>query len=582
MDFSILSDMLHAEPPVSFREFVSGEDYCGNHDLFEYWYKKDEEVLPSCSELILDGSIGSGKTWYSNYKMAYKVYCLFMQGRPQKVLGLADETEIFVLYFSVSLKMAQKSGYQNLYNIFAGCKWFQKYHPIDTSKKSSIEFVNDHFHIDYASSESHQIGLTIWGFILDEANFRSGGVGTGVVSEYEEVTLLYRQLLDRLTSRFSMPDGSVNAFSILISSASYQSSFVEKRKEESKDLPSTHVITSVSYEVKPWKFSKETFEVFIGAGQMDACIVEDEDHKQRILNVVGLSGTGQEDKFFRKVPINLRTAFSSNIVLALQNHCGVPTNIKGAFMSNPKNLYQSFVGEDVIPPIFRSFKIQASTADNTEILDYFLPENVRFAERPHSIFLDLSVQHDTCAISCWRYDGKENGLDMHTRVFMLEIIPPEYPNQTKISKVQNFIIQLGKYLNVAAFASDNFQSQQLRQEILAEMRLPDTRISVDSSDVPHLHWLRALVEGRIREHKNDTLIREVSECVHDWSKHKVLRNKNSSDDVLQAEVGGFFLSDTYAKQSASVGDLYETTKVNLVGGQPINKVLKQLGYQSFR
>ncbi len=581
MDLTILSDILHVEPPVSFREFVSGKDYCNNQELFEYWYTKDEDVPNNCSELILDGSIGSGKTWYSNFKMAYKVYCLFMQGKPQKVLGLADGTEIFILYFSVSLKMAEKSGYKNLYNIFASCKWFQKYHPIDTNKKSSIDFVNDKIHIDYASSESHQIGLTVWGFILDEANFRSGGVGTGVASEYEEVTLLYNQLRARLNSRFPMPDGSVNAFSILISSASYQSSFVEKRKEATKDSPFTTVITSVSYEVKPWMYSKETFEVFIGAGQMDACLVESDDHKTRIMNAVGLTGTGQEEKYFRKVPINLKSEFSANIVLALQNHCGVPTNIKGAFMSNPKNLYQCFAEFDEIPPIFSSFRISASTADNVEIMDYFLPQNIQHADRPHSVFLDLSVQHDTCAMSCWRYDGKKDGLDMHTRVFMLEIIPPEYPNQTKISKVQNFIIQLGKYLNIAAFGSDQYQSSQLRQEILSEMRLPDIRISVDSSDVPHIHWLRALVEGRIREHKNETLIREVGECVHDWSKHKVLRNKNSSDDVLQAEVGGFFLSDTYAKQSATIGDLYETQdRVNLVGGVPINKVLKILGYKS--
>ena len=80
-----------------------------------------------------------------------------------------------------------------------------------------------------ASAEGHQIGLNVLGFILDEANFRKG-VGLGNAEEYSEVTRLYQQLIDRQITRFATPSGS-KAFAILISSASYQSSFSEKRKQ---------------------------------------------------------------------------------------------------------------------------------------------------------------------------------------------------------------------------------------------------------------------------------------------------------------------------------------------------------------
>lgn len=579
MDFEQLADILNIEKPVSFREFVTGEDYCNNQELYEYWFNREEGIPETCSEIILDGSIGSGKTWFSNYYMAYRVYKLLISGNPQKVLELAEGTEIFILYFSVSLKMAQKSGFQNLYNIFAGCKWFQRYHPINLELKSSIEFVNDHIHIDFASSESHQIGLTIWGFILDEANFRSGGVGTGVASEYEEVTLLYNQLIDRLISRFSRSDGSVAALAILISSASFQSSFVEKRKEAIKDDPHTHVITSVSYEVKPWKYSKETFDVFIGAGSVEACILTGETQRETIMNSLGIAGTGEEEHYIRHIPVNLRKQFTDNIVLALQNHCGVPTMLKGAFMSNLRTLFQCY--DDDIKPIFTSFKLQASTGDDSRIIDNLIYDNIEYADRPHSIFLDLSIQHDTCAISCWRYDGKdEKNLDQHTRVFLLEIIPPEYPNQTRISKIQDFIIDMSQVVNLVAFASDQYQSTGLRQEIQEQLGLEDIRISVDSSDIPHMHWQRALVEQRISETRNETLERECQECTHDWQRHRVVKSKNSSDDVLQAEIGGFFLSDTYAKNMSSLDDLY-SNKQNLIGGQSIDRVLKKLGYTSY-
>ena len=103
-------------------------------------------------------------------------------------------------------------------------------------------------------------------------------------------------------------------------------------------------------------------------------------------------------------------------------------------MTNLKYLYDSYVTEDVIKPIFQSFTLEASTADDTQLIEYLIPENIQYPEFPHSIFIDASVQHDTASVVCVRYDGKsQEGLDMHTKVFSLKIKPPEYPNQTKLS-----------------------------------------------------------------------------------------------------------------------------------------------------
>ena len=385
----IFSDALITDKLVSFKEFVTSPSYCNNKDLYDYWIKKGSEIPFKTSEIILDGSIGGGKTTFSNYYFAYRVYRLFAQGSPQAQLHLAQNTEIYCLYFSVSLDMAKKSGFLQLYNIFNECTWFNENYPIDDNLKSSIVFPNK-FHIDYASSESHQIGLSVWGFILDEANFRSGGVGSGMAEEYQEVTQLYNQLLDRLVSRFSNPDGSVNALAILISSASYQSSFVEKRKQAVKDDQWTTCITSVSYEVKPERYAKEKFEVFIGSGSAEPCIIESDEQRTRIFDAIGVLGTGEEDKFIRFVPVNLLKNFKANIALALQNHCGVPTMVQGSFMSNLKYLYQSYV-ED-IPMMFSTDNIEASTENDTQIIEYLIPNNIQYPDRPHS-----------CTLTCrWR------------------------------------------------------------------------------------------------------------------------------------------------------------------------------------
>ena len=379
-------------------------------------------------------------------------------------------------------------------------------------------------------------------------------------------------------SRFANEDCSVDALAILISSASYQSSFLEQRKSLVKGNKNTKIITSAAYEVKPHRFSKEMFEVFIGTGTVQPCIISSDEHKLKILDSAGVLGTGQEEDFVKKVPVNLLPSFQANIALAIQNHCGVSTMLSSSFMSNMTFLYKAYTTD--IKPILQSFELEASNEDDTELIEYLIESNIEYADRPHSLFLDLSVQNDTGALCCWRYDGKDSrGYDMHTRVFSLRIVPPPYPAMTQINKVKRFIVDLATYINIVAFASDQYQSTQLRQEITEELGLPDIRISIDSSDIPHMHWQRSLVEGRIRQIKDETLEREVSEAVHDWKKHRVYKSKKSSDDVLQANVGGYFLSDTQGKESGTLEDLYGR-RANLVGGKSIDRVLKQLGYKN--
>ncbi len=575
---NILKELLSSDEAVSFREFVESPDYCNNQDLFEYWYEQDEKLPTDLRELLLDGSLGSGKSTYGAYKFCYQIYRLFHSGSPQACLGLPTNSDIYCLYFSVSITTAKQSGYQLIYDIFDKNKWFQEHAPINTNLKSSVEFIDKHFYIKYASDFGHQISLNVYSFILDEANFRRG-VGRGMAEEYAEVTELYQQLIDRQVSRFARPDGTVDAFAMLISSASYQTSFSEKRKQLTAGDPRVGVITSTAYEAKPHRFSKEKFEVFIGAGVILPEIVESEEHKKKLLSSISMEGTGREEEFFRKVPVNLKPYFKTNIVLALQNHCGVPTNLSGAFMSNMKLLYDSYT-EDILP-ILQSFELEASTADDTQLIEYLIPQNVVYAERPHSIFLDLSVQKDTGALSCFRYDGEEDGKSIHTRVFLLKIRPAQWPAATSITKVKNFIIDIANVLNVVAFASDQYQSTELRQDVQRLLGIEDIRISIDSSDIPHLHWQRALADGRLKQIKDEVLEREVQECVHDFKKHRVIKSNKSSDDVFQAEVGGFYLSDTFGKNQADLSDLYPQKRVNLVGNNSMSNILKKLGYDKF-
>lgn len=559
--------------PVSFREFVCGKDYCDDSDIYEFWLEEEVKIPQKCSELIIDGSLGGGKSTFSSYYTAYRVYKWFLNGDPRKELGIAANSDLYGFYFSVSLKMAEKSGFKLLYNVFKNCKWFKENMPMNTDLKSSIQFPNQRFQIDYASSETHQTGLNVIIFILDEANFR-GGVGTGVAQEYEEVTFLYSQLLDRLVTRFGRPDGTVDALAILVSSASYQSAFAEQRRSAVENDPNAYHIRAVGYKIKPQNYSKEMFTVFSGTATMEPLIVNSLEHKNKIIAALNMEGTGLAEKFFLDVPVSIKRFFETNINLALQNHCGVPTQIKGRFLQDINILKMNYTNDE--DEIFSQRIISLSNADDIQLADYLIPENIQYPERPHSLFLDLSITGDSGGFSCVRFDGEKDGIRYHTHVFTLEIVPPPPPNQTRISKYRQFMSEFAQLVNVVAFGTDQFQSTGLRQDVKEDLDLPDVRLSIDSSDLPHLQWVRALVEKAMRMRRIEKLELEVIEAEHDLKKRRVVKKKGSTDDLFQSVVGAHWLSDTIGAQSGSIDDL--TEGINLVGAQSYRRVLKKLGY----
>ena len=109
------------------------------------------------------------------------------------------------------------------------------------------------------------------------------------------------------------------------------------------------------------------------------------------------------------------------------------------------------------------------------------------------------------------------------------------------------------------------------------MGIEDIRVSIDSSDIPHLHYIRGLIDGKIRNREDAKLIKEIEEAEHDLKRRRVIKAKNSTDDTFQAEVGAYFLSDTFGRNAGTAEGLYPK-RTNLVGGQSMSKILKDLGY----
>lgn len=573
---STLHKTLAVKDTVDFRTFVCGEEYLNLTGVYEYWLENlNPRLSRKTSRAIFRGSTGAGKSTVMNLVLLYKIYLLFMQGSDvAKTLGLMKGTDVYCFYFSVSMTQAKRSGFNQLKSFIDGSEWFNKNFPRDKSIDSSIRFPNN-FYIEYASGEQHQISLNIWGFILDEANFRkTGSAGEGSTADFDEVYHLANQLENRLSQRF-LRDGIENFFAGYISSASYETAFIQDKGDDYKDDPTAIVLDPVLYKVDPRRYTSNRFEVFFGFGEVSPCIVEDENHKESLIRSLRQMSLPDDkiETFFEKVPLELQKQFKNNIYLAIQNICGRPTALRGSFVTNYEIIKSSYDSTLLSPFSQDSVTVSNKVDIPVEKLLAIDPGNFLYPTRPHSLFMDISLQGDYGSLSCVRYDGMFGGVKYHSHVFTLEFIPPAFPAATDLTKVQNFIIWLAQYINVAAFGSDNFNSVQIRQEVVKALEIPDVRVSLDSTDLPHLAWLSACVSSRFKMHFYERLDKEIREAVHDLKKRRVVKRKGSSDDQFQTVVGAFYLSDTIGSTTATIPE-----RVNVVSARSAMRLAQSCGY----
>lgn len=568
---------------MDFRTFVESPEYMGISGVYEWWFEHlTEDNFDAISRICFRGSTGAGKTTVMNLLVSYKFYLLFRKGPdPAATLGLLEGSNVYFLYFSVNLTQAKRSGFAQLRDFIDGSKWFRTHCPRDRQIDSSIRFPN-RFSVEAASGVQHQISLNVWGFVLDEANFRGEGSEKSVDAQVtiEEVYYLASSLEVRLAQRF-LRNGVENFLAAYISSASYATSFIQDKGDSWLKLKNAIVLDPVLYKVDAGRYSPHRFKVFFGFGEVPPCVVKDDAHQESIQRT--LEQLLLQDDFittlFDDVPLELKYLFEgtkdSNIYIALRDVCGRPSAVRGTFVTNYDVIRESY--DSAAPSPFGQDSVTVSNKIALDIQELISVDvnALEYRNNPHSLFLDLSTSGDSGSLTAVRFDGIVGGVKHHSHVFTLEIVPPQYPAATDITRVERFLCWLAQYINIKAFGADNFQSVQLRQNVSKALGLPDIRISLDSTDVPHLLWLSACASHRFHMKKYDRQDREITEAIHDLKRRRVVKRKGSSDDQFQTLVGAFYLSDTVG---SSGGVLPE--RMNVVGANSANKVLSSLGYHT--
>lgn len=577
--------------------------------IYPYWkdlickiFSDKRTKEDNINEIILGGSLGVGKSTCAELCAMRKLYELSCYKNVNSMFGLMSKTNIMFFYFSINKTQAESTGFGELRSFIDNSPYFQE-HFRRRERLDSLLVFPEGITVAYGSRSSDSIGMSVICQILDEANF-AGGNGNNSSGNTEKALDMYTGMINRANSRFIIEGGQNHSLSILVSSATHESSATERQIAMSKDSPHTIVASPSQWEVKPEKFSKKYFYVLKGTNYLEPHIIESTDD----INNFRLSENMKKEKYvdnltdfdsiekeilklpphmqekFLKVPVDLRRGFEMNIIRSLQDLGGVSTGTTGKLFNSPA-VYDDCIDNRFRHP-FIAQEFVISTGDKIEIKDYLRADfRLRHPERKRYIHIDQSTSNDSTGIaSVYMEDievDEESGLRKPVLGvdFMLRINPPKPPKKIAIYKIRNFVVYLGKVIgmDIGKVSYDIFNSEESRQ-ILEEMGYNVSYQSVDRTDKAYLDLVEIMYEGRIKLYEYPILRHELFNLIHYRDKRKVDHPKvvkdstyqgkgsnEGSKDVSDALAGATFnlLSDTITSGegvSHTLDDFFEANK----------------------
>lgn len=514
--------------------FVDNKDSCSLDVLSPKWIEDLEHIFApgsGISQWILTGSLGIGKTTVAMLALVFILYRLSCLKTPAEYYGLPANSLFVLGLYSLTKKQVGGSGFPMIKGYVDRSPYFRECFPRNMKLDSFLDWSRT-THIPVTtvagSSSLQSIGLNIYAFAMDEANFfrskRNKDDGKQIGAGYE----LYSGTLKRIKSRFVRPGGEIPGMCMLMSSKTSQTSFLEQQIRDEcgsryvegirgRISPTTYVSDLRLWEAKgEHKFGKARFMVEVG----------DRVHRTRILT------PGSEARAGAKVvpvPEEFRRDFEKDPDASLRDIAGVATFNVSPLIHDGKSVLDA-VNPDLVDP-FKAPEISITTDDDTALASYFDHTKVcsirdgvyrpnRHTMNPRFIHVDIGLTCDALGIAMAHPVGTlkvtERLPDGTQRIvrrpiaevdFMVRVRPPR-SGEIALWKVRDFIDYLAQFYSIAHVSFDGYQSRDSVQ-LLTKAGFSAEVTSLDATDLPYLTLRNALFERRVHYPKHPRFELEV-------------------------------------------------------------------------
>lgn len=445
---------------------------------------------------------GSGKTFICRNLQAYSIYRLLCMNDPQRVLGLAPGTPIYLLNVARNERQARDVLFADFIGALDHSSWFKEveHTPSEVNEYQRIalelRFFNNIHAVCANSSTFSWLGYHIFQFICDELCFyREDDEDEESESNAEEV---WTSLINSCITHGNI----INYFKAIgISSPRYVDDFGMQKLRELKERAKTNgdafALHAATWDMDPEGHPKSKYHFDLARNY------------NRTMRDIGAIPTQSTENFFENVEIYKENA-------------------------NKDMINQFDENREVFLDTFKSHK------------------------HPLHIHFDLSLKKDHCGVYCAHSGGTKKitnevtkksyelplaiidfGIDINPKIKTSRFVREKSGEVDYASLVQlvGEIKDRGFEIEMVSF--DRFQSAFIKQQI-EDLDINVIELSLDKTDIPASLCKEAIADGRIEYFFHRQLDAEIREL--QWVKGKKVDHKShgAGKDCWDAFAGSVF------------------------------------------
>lgn len=506
--------------PPSIDQFISDPFYLGDvcYNLYDYWKDILRKIYPTPIHtrypiLVFKGAIGTGKSTVVRVMAEYTKCRLAHMRDPWKSMRLMSGKNIKFSFFHKSVTLAETDFLNVLAEWESSSPYFKQL--LSMGALSKYECVADSTRINA------NIGSDVIFYNLSELNF------VNQVQAREKLD----QAFKRWKSRFRLFKNYIGHI-IVDTSAQGDDSIADDFANNNPYGDDVLVINTNQWVVKAHQFGRNGyFKVYAGDSIHQPYIMQDTDDPT-ILDL-------DQDRVI-DVPTEFRSEFEFDIVTALQDLAGISTKSSNKFFPDPTGWKNSFklpqYGPDVV-----SFDFY----DKTDKLIYKFDRYIRDIPRDRIIYIryDVGVVGDNTGLAIayfnqWRMYNKEKNVRLPEIYVPLAVgISRERGQETSLSHLFEFLMDLNERFEIGRFTADQFQSRMILQDLTRE-GIPNRYLSVDRTDEAGRYTKQLANNGLLFLPNNKLLLKEGAELVRIGN--KLDHTSSGSKDIFDAVSGVVF------------------------------------------
>lgn len=459
---------------------------------------------------------------------AYNLYRLSCYRQPQRVLGLMDNSDLFIAMINKSETLAKKVTYSKFRKLIEGIPYFQENFMFDKTVENEMRFPNNIFVIPSNADNENLLGMDVISGLVDEVNFYDlveNSKRSKDGKTFDQAVEVYNGLVRRITSRFDGLSSDLIGCMCVVSSRSHEGDFTDRKIKEVEELIAegkdikTYISTGSYWSFVPQyredgtqRYSSEKFLVAIGNRKLKSEIIDDIKfaNGRRVI----------------EVPENFFEQFRKDIEGAIRDIAGEVSGNTGSYFSDPEIVWgavndfkdagyqdvfnvDSFNLENGLPEINPDYKVLHKNARRFIHLD--LSETTDAA----GIVIGYS-NDDRKVISSRRQSLGETD---HAPICIIEgaiAIEPPLQGQIKYSDIRRLTYYLIDKVGIPIkwVSADGFQSTDMLQLLQDDRGLVTKhKLSVEQEEKGYKPLKNAFEDGRVLLCHNAILIDEILHVV---------------------------------------------------------------------